>query len=137
MNPVRPGPVEEFQLRLHSVRQTPDKGRGVFALTDIPKNSLILESHAVMLLAEDCKKLSETSLWIYRFALGEECAMVFGDISFCNHSGTPNASVIWQRLTPTTAVASLAALTDIGANSEILIDYADIQEYVCRGVVFS
>ncbi len=137
MNPVRPGSAEEFQLRLHCVRQTPDKGRGVFALTDIPERSLILESHAVILLAEDCKKLSETSIWIYRFALGQECAMVFGDISFCNHSDSPNASVVWQRLTPTTAVASLAALTDIGAASEIVINYADIQEYVQRGIVFS
>ena len=43
MNPVRRGPAEEFQLRLHCVRQTHDKGRAIFALTDIPKNALILE----------------------------------------------------------------------------------------------
>ena len=119
------------------MRQTPDKGRAIFALTDIPKDAVILELHAVVLQGEDCEKLSETSIWIYRFALGEECALVFGDISFCNHSATPNAAVSWTRLSPTTAVASLVALTDIGANSEIVMTYTDIEEYVCRGIVFS
>lgn len=137
MNPVRPGPADEFQLRLHCVRQTPDKGRGVFALSDIPNGLLILESQAVVLQGEDCKKLDDMSIWIYRFALGSEYAIVFGDISFCNHSATPNAAVSWTRQGPTAAIASLTALTAIAANSEILINYTDIQEYVLRGVVFS
>ena len=136
MNPVRPGPVEEFQLRLHCVRQTPEKGRAIFALTDIPKNSLILESQAVVLHGEDCAKLNEMSIWIYRFALGEECALVFGDIAFCNHSATPNAVVSWTRQGSSAAMASLVALTDIAANAEIVINYTDIQDYVRRGVVF-
>ena len=136
MNPVRRGPAEEFQLRLHCVRQTHDKGRAIFALTDIPKNALILELQAVVLREEDCAKLNEMSIWIYRFALGEECALVFGDIAFCNHSATPNATVSWKRESPSAAIASLTALTDIGANSEIVIDYTDIEDYVRRGVVF-
>ena len=136
MNPVRPGPVEEFQLRLHCVRQTPEKGRAIFALTDIPKNSLILELQAVVLHGEDCAKLNEMSIWIYRFALGEECALVFGDIAFCNHSATPNAVVSWTRQGSSAAMASLVALTDIAANAEIVINYTDIQDYVRRGVVF-
>jgi uncharacterized protein len=138
MNPVRPvADAGEFQLRLHYVRQSPGKGRGVFALTNIQKNSLILESHAVVLSADDCKKIDETSIWIYRFALDGECAIVFGDISFCNHSDTPNAKVVWNRVNSTAAIASLAAVTDIAANAEIVIDYTDIEDYVRRGVVFS
>ena len=136
MNPVQRGPAEEFQLKLHSVRQTHDKGRAVFALTDIPKDALILESQAVVLPREDCTKLNEMSIWIYRFALGEECAVVFGDIAFCNHSATPNAIVSWKRESPSAAVASLTALTDISANAEIVINYTDIEDYVRRGVVF-
>ena len=77
---------------MHYVRQTPDKGRAVFAQTGIAKNALILESQAVVLPEESCAKFNEMSIWIYRFALGEECALVFGDIAFCNHSATPNAS---------------------------------------------
>jgi uncharacterized protein len=137
MNPERTGPADEFQLRLHCVRQTPDKGRGLFALTDIPKGSLILESQAVLLHGEDCKKLDDMSIWIYRFALGEDYAIAFGDISFCNHSTTPNSVVSWTRQGGTAAIASLAALTDIPRNSEIVINYTDIQDYVRRGVVFS
>jgi hypothetical protein len=136
MNPVQRGPAEEFQLRLHYVRQTPDKGRAVFAQTGIAKNALILKSQAVVLPEEDCPKLNEMSIWIYRFALGEECALVFGDIAFCNHSATPNAIVSWKRESPSAAVASLIALTDISANSEIVINYTDIEDYVRRGVVF-
>ena len=89
-----------------------------------------------MLQEEDCAKLDEMSIWIYRFALGGECALVFGDIAFCNHSATPNAIVSWKRESPSAAVASLTALTDIGANAEIVIDYTDIEDYVHRGVVF-
>ena len=33
-------------------------------------------------------------------------------------------------------MASLTALTDISANSEIVINYTDIEDYVRRGVVF-
>ena len=119
------------------MRQTPDKGRGLFAATDIHKGSLILESQAVILHGDDCKKLDDMSIWIYRFALGEDYAVVFGDISFCNHSATPNAVVSWMRQNDTAATASLAALTDIAKNSEITINYTDIQDYVRRGVVFS
>ncbi len=137
MNPVRPGPADEFQLRLYCVRQTPDKGRGIFALTDIPKGSLILELQAVVLQGDDCKKLDDMSIWIYRFSLGDEYAIVFGDVSFCNHSSAPNAVVSWTRQGPTAAIASLAALTDIAKNAEIVINYTDIQDYVRRGVVFS
>jgi uncharacterized protein len=137
MNPGQTGPADEFQLRLHCVRHTEEKGRGIFALTDIPKGSLILESQAVVLQGDDCKKLDDMSLWIYRFALGDEYAIVFGDISFCNHSSTPNAVVSWVRQDGSAATASLAALTDIPKNSEIVINYTDIRDYVDRGVVFS
>jgi uncharacterized protein len=137
MNPAQTGPADEFQLRLHNVRHTPDKGRGLFALTDIPKGSLILESQAVVLHGEDCKKLDDMSIWIYRFALGDDYAVVFGDISFCNHSDAPNAIVSWTRQGETAAIASLSALKDIPKNTEIVINYTDISDYVRRGVVFS
>ena len=137
MNPGQTGPADEFQLRLHYVCHTLDKGRGLFALTGIPKGSLILESQAVVLAGADCQKLDDMSLWIYRFALGDEYAIVFGDISFCNHSATPNAVVSWTRQGGTAATARLAALTDIPKDGEILINYTDIRDYVRRGVVFS
>ncbi len=137
MNPVKVTPAEEFQLPLHVVRQTTAKGRAIYALTNIVKHAVILQSQAVLLPEEDCRKLAETSLWIYRFSLGGQCAIVFGDISFCNHADTPNATVSWTRLTSTTAIASLIALTDINANSEIVITYSDAEEYRHRGITFS
>ncbi len=137
MNPASPGPADRGQLRLHCVQQTPDRGRGVFALTDIQENSLILESQAVVLPPEDGKKLDEMSIWIYRFALGDDYAIVFGDISFCNHSDAPNAAVSWTRSGPSAAVASLIARTAIAAGAEIVINYTDIEDYVRRGVAFS
>ncbi len=136
MNPVKATSAEEFQLPVHTVRLTTPKGRAIFALTSIAKHAVILQSQAVLLPEEDCRKLAETSLWPYRFSLGEQCAIVFGDISFCNHSDTPNATVSWTRLTPTAAIASLIALTDIGANSEIVMSYSDAEEYRRRGVTF-
>jgi len=136
VNPVKVNPAEEFQLPLHAVRQTSTKGRAIFALTSIAKHAVILQSQAVLLPEEDCRKLAETSIWPYRFSLGEQCAIVFGDISFCSHSDTPNATVSWTRLTFTAAVASLIALTDISVNSEIVITYSDVDEYRRRGIDF-
>ncbi len=134
MNPVKTITAEEFQLPLHAVRQTTAKGRAIFALTNIERHAVILQSQAVLLPREDCTKLAETSIWPYRFSLGEQCAIVFGDISFCNHADAPNAAVSWTRLSSTTAIASLIALTGISANSEIVITYSDAEEYRRRGI---
>ncbi len=137
MNAVKVTHADDFQEPLYTVRQTSTKGRAIFARQDIPKHSVILQSQAILLQGEDYGRLGETSIWPYRFALGEQGALVFGDISFCNHSDAPNASVSWTRLTPTAAVASLIALTDISANAEIEISYSDAEEYRNRGVKFS
>jgi hypothetical protein len=135
-----PGEVilaDRFQQPLAAVRQTSDKGRAIFATANIAEHSVILQSQAVLLQKEDYKRLGETALWPYRFAVGEQCAIVFGDISFCNHSDTPNAFVSWTRLTPTSAIATLIALTGISAGDEIAIFYADTEEYKRRGITFS
>ncbi len=137
MNLVKVSPAESFHQPLAAVRQNSKKGRAIFALTNIPKHSLILQSQAILLPREDYKRLGETGLWAYRFALGDQCAFVFGDIAFCNHSGQPNAAMTWTRLTPTAALANLIALTDIGANAEIEISYADAEEYSRKGVILS
>lgn len=129
--------ADEFQPLAAAVRQTSSKGRAVYALTNILKHSVILQSQAVLLNAEDYEKLGETGIWPYRFALRDQCAFVFGDIAFCNHSDTPNATISWTRLTPTTAIANLIALTDIKANADIEILYADTEEYRRRGVILS
>jgi hypothetical protein len=129
--------AEPLQAAVIAVRQVKTKGRAVFALIDIPKHSVILQSHAVLVPKEDSLKLGDTGLWPYRFALGNQCAFVFGEMSFCNHSETPNAAVSWTQLTPVSAVANLIALTDISANSEIEIFYADVEEYQKRGVALS
>jgi hypothetical protein len=122
---------------LYAVRQTADKGRALFALTFIAKGSVITEAQAILLPLEDGGKLGETGVWPYRFALDEHCALIFGDITFCNHSDTPNSFVSWTRLTPGTAVARLIASTDIGADTELVIRYADLDEYHRRGIVFA
>ncbi len=137
MNPMKVSPVECFQQPLAAVRQNSKKGRAVFALTNIPKHSLILQCQAVLLPQEDYMILGQTGIWPYRFAVGEQCVFVFGDISFCNHSDQPNAAVSWTRLTPTSALADLIALTDISANADIEISYADTEEYRRRGVILS
>ncbi len=136
MNPVKIIPAEEFQLPLHAVRHITGKGRAIFALTNIAKHAVVLQSQAVLLPEADCRKLAQTSIWPYRFSLGEQCAIVFGDISFCNHSDAPNATVSWTRMTSSTAIASLIALTDISANAEIVITYSDVEEYRRRGIIF-
>jgi hypothetical protein len=134
---IKAEPAETLQAPAVAVRHMKTKGRAVIALINIPKHSVILQSHAVLVSKEDSMKLGDTGLWPYRFALGDQCAFVFGEMSFCNHSDTPNAAISWTQLTPASAVASLIALTDISANSEIEIFYADAEEYHRRGVALS
>ncbi len=129
--------ANEMQPPAAAVRQSTAKGRAVYALTNIPKHAVIMQSQAILLNADDYEKLGETGVWPYRFAVGDQCAFVFGDIAFCNHSDTPNATITWTRLTPATAIANLIALTDIKANAEIEIHYADTEEYSRRGVILS
>jgi SET domain len=136
VNPAKATPAEEFHLPLHVVRQTTARGRALFAATNIAKHTVVLQSQAILLPAEDYRKLAESGIWPYRFAVDGQCAIVFGDISFCNHSDTPNAAVTWTRLTATTAITSLIALADISAHSEIVITYSDAEEYRRRGVMF-
>ena len=129
--------ANEMQPPMAAVRQSTAKGRAVYALTNIPSHAVIMQSQAILLDAKDYEKLGETGIWPYRFAVGDQCAFVFGDIAFCNHSDTPNAAITWTQLTPTTAIANLIALSDIKANAEIEILYADTEEYSRRGVILS
>ncbi len=137
MDPAKIISPSTHSAPLYAVHQAGKKGRALFALTSIPKGAVIAEAQAILLSLEDSAKLGETGVWPYRFALEGQCALVFGDISFCNHSPKPNTSVSWTRLTAGTAVAHLIALTDIKANTELEICYADLDEYHRRGVVFA
>jgi len=132
-----------YRERLYDVRQAGRKGCGLFATKQILAETTIAQSRAMICGAEDFELVSKTHLWpfvfVFRSTHGgvteiEHCALVFGDISFCNHSGKPNATLVWTHCSESTALVDLKALIDIGKDDEIRIRYADVDTYVSRGI---
>lgn len=75
------------------IKETPTKGKGVFALNAIEANTLIEVSPVIVLNAEDTKIIHKTHLHDYYFIWGEnqdKSAIALGYISIYNHAKTAN-----------------------------------------------
>ena len=55
--------------------------------------------------------------------------IAFGPMSFCNHSETPNAEVVWETINDRT-VLHLTARENVRARTEITMSYANLPEYI-------
>ncbi|MFO0661665.1 MAG: SET domain-containing protein [Polyangiaceae bacterium] len=113
--PLRPVPLD--------IRETPNAGRGVFALELIPEGALIEECPVVELREDDVAVIKNTTLGDYYFTWGgthDEGAIALGYASLFNHSATPNAMYVKKR--PTLTIAFFA-IRDIAAGEEITVSY--------------
>lgn len=105
------------------VRETGAKGRGVFALANIPAGTLIETAHIVLIPEPDMAALEDSVLGNYFFRWGEadkQGAIALGCGSLYNHSYTPNARYVkhFERLT-----IDFIALRDIAEGEEIKTNY--------------
>jgi SET domain-containing protein len=77
------------------IRETKNKGRGVFALTTFAPDELIEETPAIAIPAAQKELIARTSLadYPYDWADGGE-ALLMGYGSFYNHSYRPNARYV-------------------------------------------
>jgi len=69
------------------------RGRGVFTAQDIPKNSVIEISPAIVMNHKDRKLLDQTLLHDYIFEWGQnqsQCCMALGYVAVYNHSYQSN-----------------------------------------------
>jgi len=105
------------------IKDSTNKGKGVFTKVDIQKNSLIEISPVIVLSKKDTQLIHQTHLHDYYFLWGEnqdKSAIALGYISLYNHSNTPNC---YHECDFKNNTISIYTNEFIKANSELFIDY--------------
>ena len=105
------------------VRDSPGRGRGVFATRTFREADLIEECPVIILSERDARRIDGTRLYDYYFGWGpggHQAAIALGYGSLYNHSGTPNAA---YRKHPAYETISFFATREILPGEEILITY--------------
>jgi len=116
------------------------KGRGVFCRTAINAGEILEITPTIILNDKDTEAVSDTLLNDYVFTVGEvtkrmkqrtgvrrpenSSSVIFGLISFCNHSEEPNAEVVWEER-GNTIYHYLRATRKIPKNTEICTTYGE------------
>jgi uncharacterized protein len=111
------------------IRQVPGKGRGVFATRPIGEDELIITDTCLILTAEECELLAETSLRDYPLAHPEneeENCLALGPISLVNHSEEPNCHRVWTKDDQGDWTVSLCASRPIAEGEELTYRYRTV-----------
>lgn len=109
--------------KLLQVRESPNRGRGVFALKKIKANTIIEISPVLVFSKKEAAIAEKTLLYNYFFEWGnntKQRALGLGYISIYNHSHTNNCSYEMDYEEGTIAVYTIK---DIHANEELFINY--------------
>ena len=110
-------------MSLISVKESPGKGRGVFAERNLKRGEIIESCPVIVLPAEEVDAFELTQLYNYYFAWGEaseEAAIALGYGSLYNHSYTPNAE---YRKDFDNSLLKYICIRDIQKDEEITINY--------------
>ncbi len=105
------------------VRESPGKGRGVFAQKIFKIGEVIEVSPVIVLPGEEIDSLELTQLYSYYFAWGPEskdAAIALGYGSLYNHSYTPNARYYKDF---DKCLLTYVCIKDIRKDEEITINY--------------
>ena len=110
-------------MSLITVKDSPGKGRGVFAQRNFKEGEVIETCPVIVLPAEEIDALELTQLYSYYFAWGPEskdAAIALGYGSLYNHSYTPNARYYKDF---DNSLIKYVCITDIQKDEEITISY--------------
>ena len=110
-------------MSLITVKDSPGKGRGVFAQRNFKEGEVIEICPVIVLPAEEIDALELTQLYSYYFAWGPEskdAAIALGYGSLYNHSYTPNARYYKDF---DNSLIKYVCITDIQKDEEITISY--------------
>lgn len=127
---------ELLQARI-GISNRAQKGRCLVAVQDFKQGDLIVEAPAYELPKHDLLSVRQLDLYKYIFfdpskyggpRSDAEPYLVFGPLTFCNHSSSPNAFVQWQSQGSIVSV-QLCASRRICENDEITMRYANIDQY--------
>jgi len=105
-----------------TIKETEDKGRGVFSTADILEASIIEVCPLIIIPKSELENLDKTKLYDYYFVWDEDgsAAIALGYGSLYNHSDVPNAEFSFQKANKSLIVKSI---TDISTDQEITVDY--------------
>jgi uncharacterized protein len=106
------------------IRSTESKGRGMFALEDIPAYQIIETAPVIVMSADERKLLDQTLLHDYIFEWTpdgqQQCIMALGNVPIYNHSYASNAEYAMDYESQSISIQSVR---DIAAGEEITINY--------------
>lgn len=106
------------------IRSTESKGRGMFALEDIPAYQIIETAPVIVMSAEERKLLDQTLLHDYIFEWTpdgqQQCIMALGNVPIYNHSYASNAEYTMDYENQSISIQSVR---DIAAGEEVTINY--------------
>lgn len=115
---------------LVQVKNSPLHGKGVFATQNIPKGTVIVESHMVLIhVNENLPELLATLQFPWTDEFDAICLSDVG--SFFNHNGQPNAMILKRDFT--NQIQIFATKTAIAKGDEITIYYNDAFEKFISG----
>lgn len=105
------------------VKESPGRGRGIFAGRDFAKGALIETAPVILLREEDRRYLGTTRLYTYYFVVRNTdypCAIGLGYASLYNHAPQANAH---YRISVKKARIQIRAWRTIRTGEEITINY--------------
>ena len=103
------------------IKETKNKGRGVFANKNFEKGNIIEVCPVVILSEKDRSKIDDSSLYDYYFGWEDgKAAIALGFGSLYNHSFKPNAD--YEKDFENKRIL-FKAIGDIKEDEEILVDY--------------
>jgi uncharacterized protein len=105
------------------VKETLQKGFGIFTLENIEANTIIELSPVIVMPKKDKTLLDQTNLYYYIFDWGDdtnECAMAMGYVPIYNHSYNSNCEYYMNFDEKTMFIQTVR---DIKAEEELTINY--------------
>ena len=109
---------------LLEIRETPGKGRGIFAKKALKKDAILETAPVIVMTHEDRKLLDQTLLHDYIFEWqpgnAQMCCMALGWVPLFNHSYASNCEYFMNYDDQTMFIQ---AIRDISAGEELTINY--------------
>lgn len=105
------------------IRRTQDKGRGVFAVSDISAGTIVEIAPVIVMDEGDRDLLDRTRLHDYIFEWGEDetqCCMALGFIPIYNHSYKSNCE---YEMDFENEIMRIKTVSDVDKGTELTVNY--------------
>ena len=114
--------INQYYYDNVEVKESPVHGKGIFAVSDIPEEKIILVIEGEVIDGNECERREEEENNVYIFWNGDECYIDTNNsqkIKYINHDCDPNCYVEERD----EKSLYLMSLKEIKAGEELAIDY--------------